>query len=158
MQCSEAIDLLVAFADQELSPSARRLVDEHVRRCPSCAALHDSLLAVTPEPFLHPSTAVLDELYDATDPGRVLAAAARPPASSPHMWRWLAGDAQVPRSMVAGYGLLLAATFAWGLANWYTAASMTQPGSAVVAPTPASEIPPNQYQPASYRPSEAAYP
>jgi len=159
MQCSEAEELLVPFHDGELPPSGLHLMCDHLARCPSCRALSEELRATTPRPFLDPPLAVQRRLEAATDTDLILAGAARRRrAPRSRQWsRWLARQAPVSRGMVLGYGLLLAATFGWGLANWYSLAASTAPGG-VAAPASASEIPADQYRPASYSPNEADFP
>lgn len=72
MMCDKFEELLTSYADGELGPEQRDLVDRHVRACPGCAALLSALrsadesLASFPE--IEPSTRLREKLY--AIPGR----------------------------------------------------------------------------------------
>lgn len=159
MRCSEAEELLVALDDGELSPSAHLLLTEHLERCPACARLRRDLRRTTPRPFLKPPAQVLAALDEATDPGVVWHEANRPPRPAAPGWTaWWSGDVRVSRGAVVAYGALLAATWLWTFSQLGMWPSTTQPERPVAAPVEGIEIPAVQYQPASYRPSDAENP
>ena len=157
MHCSEAEPQLVAWQDGELSPSANHQLEEHLDRCAPCRTLAERLAASTPAPFHAPPNDVQARLEAALNVDAILAAAdRRGPLTHPfRLPRWLREETEISRMTILAYAAILALTFGWGVANW----SQTPLGIAGVQPVPAglsSEIPADQFAPASYTPKEEA--
>lgn len=96
MNCNEATPLVNAYADGELDGLRRHAIEKHLRGCASCAAMHQSVLALRERlraevPYF-PASAALRARVRATL-GAMRAPV--PPRSRPaaDRWRWLTGGA-----------------------------------------------------------------
>ncbi len=71
MMCDKFEDLLTSYADGELEPGQKDLVDRHVRACPGCAALLSALLSTDTSlaafPEIEPSPRLREKLYAIPD-------------------------------------------------------------------------------------------
>ena len=61
----------------------------------------------------------------------------------------------MPFGAVIGYALVLGLALAWGTSNWLTASQLRAEveGRRIVVGTPASDVPADQFRPASYAPA-----
>lgn len=168
MTCDEVQDRLVAWHDDELSPSEAVQVGEHVATCPRCARSSHRLADALPLPPPRAPTHVLRRLDRALDVDALLAEAERPiPRVVPRgsvasrAWRSFTVPASVPAGAVALYIGLLAATFVWGVSNWWTLSSLrgghaTPAAATAIHGIERGAIPADHFRPASYDPDPEA--
>ncbi|MFT4622867.1 MAG: anti-sigma factor RsiW [Myxococcota bacterium] len=150
MHCRDVRPLLVAHSDQELSQSAHRLVEEHVKKCWACRGLAKRLERVTPRDTLQVPPSIQDRLEIAVSPARIreLADRAEPEVLvASGFLPWLREPTPVPRLTLLLYAAALAMAVGWGLSG----------GNELSGPTPTTAstetLPAGQYRPASWTPA-----
>jgi anti-sigma factor RsiW len=171
MECDEVRDRLVALHDDELSRSEAVQVREHLVACPACARADRRLRSSVPSRPFVADDALRARLAEALDPALILAMAARPveppPPPRPRLWQIAGRAASVPVGAVVVYVVLLAASFGWGVSNWWSLqivgsgdpAGVASGAAAGVAPSvetasPAgTAIPADQFRPAAWDPT-----
>jgi hypothetical protein len=153
MVCSEVRERLVPWHDGEVGPSEDELIRGHLARCSSCARFDQRLRHTLPTPpALAPPPEVQQRLARALDVDLLLQQASAPVSRPPtpwwrQTWRALARPAQVPVGAVMVYAMLLLASFAWGLSSWWAL-----PVGQVPMDAASSDIPADQFRPASFEP------
>lgn len=159
MECDEVRDRLVALHDDELSPSEGVQVREHLADCGSCTRTNRRLRGSIPVPPSFSGDDLRARLARQLDPNLILAMADRPPkaAATPTppesaLWRGITHVASVPVGAVVVYVVLLAASFGWGVSNWWTLSSLRAPTAESPLPS-GTAIPADQFRPAAYDPS-----
>lgn len=163
MRCRHVRTRLVAFQDEELAPGEAQQVVDHLARCGDCRQLERRLDGVTPQARLVVPADVRARLHARVD-GPVLrrVAASRPQPRRSVLAGWLAWfrrETEVPMGALLAYGLVLAGVLAWGLSNWWTLEHLearldAHQTAAAGAPEAPTQIPAEQYRPASWTPEE----
>src|SRR3954471_8930741 len=96
MNCNEASNLVNEYVDDELDGLRRHAVEKHVRDCRSCAARHESVLALrarlrTEIPRFPASPALRARVLASIEAAATPVSARR--AAPRERWRWLTGGA-----------------------------------------------------------------
>ncbi|MBN2797618.1 MAG: zf-HC2 domain-containing protein [Deltaproteobacteria bacterium] len=142
MNCRQARARLVAYQDHELSPGEERHLEDHLERCPSCAAR----LAELDEVALRPPLALLPEAEERWAARLDLAiAAARqepPPARARGSREWVAWAAALALSLL------------WGGYQWYSAQALQEVLAQQQATAAAETIPSQWFLPAAWEGSD----
>jgi anti-sigma factor RsiW len=166
MQCEEVEERLVALQDDELSPSEREQVVEHLDHCHACRGLERRLRLATPFPGLVVPPHIQARLDDRLDTSVLLELADRPSQPAPRgavarARRWLDAETEVSRVVVLAAAAMLVTTLGWGVTNWWSLAhlqaEMAQRAEVVIPPArtaSGAEIPAEQFRPAAYTPEE----
>jgi anti-sigma factor RsiW len=116
MDCSTSRDLLAAWLDGELAPSARTLLERHLDTCPACAALGERLANqdLTP-PAPHPAN-TSPEFWAPLEHNLDHAWADTPTATAPAPPWWQRRIA-LPAPLLAIQAALLLLGAGWALAH-----------------------------------------
>lgn len=154
MKCPKVRTLLVALLDDELAPSQREQVLDHVEQCDTCALHHAELAATTPlAPVISLESAQRHELHLAIEHA-LDHADAHPPRAVRMSWRGqLARDIPVPSGVVVLYAaaLLLAIGFA-ARGSLLSADAPTVVDAGEQAEEPHTQV--NLHRPAAYTPQD----
>jgi anti-sigma factor RsiW len=104
MNCSR--DLIEAYMDEELEPSARAAVEEHLAACPACSAAHSEFreqrAGIRSAPYYAAPAQLQESVRKAL---RQAAEQEKPAMAQNNRWRWMAIAASV----------LLAISVSWNL-------------------------------------------
>ncbi len=147
MDCEDAQALIVAWQDGELSKSGAAQVEEHLSRCQACAWTARRLSDISPKPFLRPPEAVLSRLDRSLDVDLLLQRAAQPAPAESGWRRWLARQRSISHAELLVAAALWALSLGMG-ASWWA----DRQGAPASASVMGSEIPGEQFAPASYTP------
>jgi len=134
MDCSTSRDLLAAWLDGELAPSAHTLLERHLDTCPACALLGERLAdqdftppaplpASTAPEFWAPLERSLDHAWSST--------AAAPAPSTPWWQRRIA----LPLPLLAGQAALFLLGAGWVLAHTHGEGAILASEATEAAPT-----------------------
>lgn len=154
MKCSNVRTLLVALLDDELAPSQREQVLDHVEHCEACALHHADLAATTPlAPVIPLDSAQRHELHLAIEHALDHADTASPRAARTSWRGQLTRDIPVPSGVVVLYAaaLLLAIGFA-ARGSLVSADSPTVADAGEQVEEPGAQV--NLHRPAAYTPQD----
>ena len=158
MNCSETQSLLVAWQDGELSPGSSARISEHVTVCGTCREIEMRLRAATPLAGPGLPTDLRRLAWDRIDRALDLARATPTPVP-PMSLTWFGSQVAaervpLPFGAVVGYVVVLGLVLAWGTSNWWTASQLRAEveGRRIVVESPTSDLPADQFRPASYAP------
>lgn len=101
MDCSQALEKLGAFVDQELPPAEAAAVSEHLGACEACRREYESLGDVAKRIASTPPTAVPDALWPAIE-ARVPAPSVESPRRAA---RWIVRRSRLAAAIVLAVGL-----------------------------------------------------
>lgn len=167
MRCREVRRRLSALQDDEVTPSERVQLDEHLADCAGCQRELDRL--TLPDPSLEVPPEIGRLLWEKVRATPVLARSrlAVPPRVESARWRsWLGSEVGVSRGALVVYAALMLAAIAWGATAWMPSSSGPAPSVVLVGDEaastahdtvpashtglPAREIQPSEWQNASF--------
>lgn len=169
MHCRAVQHRIVAWQDDELSPGESVQVAEHLASCSSCAAVEERLRLPPLEDALVIPPEIQARLAAATRADVLIAEARREDRATPfpaEAWwrRWLVDAVEVPGWTVLAAAALLTLTAGWAVQMTlaYSGAQAEAEAAIAARTIPAAgtletrpgDLPPDQFQPASYQPGE----